>query len=533
MFEYLTQMIIETGRVFKALPTSRKVVILMVITVTLAGFISISIWANTPKYVTLYSGLSQTEAGEIVNKLKEKKVPFKLEGDGTTITVTEEDLRETRLSLATEGLPRGGSVGMEIFNKNSLSTTSFVQRLNYQRAIQGELERTIIRFPEVQHVRVHLNIPKESLFMEEARDPSASVVLNLYANKSLNQAQIMGVVHLVASSVQGLKAENISLVDTAGGLIYKKEEDAGGLLLTNSQLQQRKMLEKGLAEKITSMLERVIGPNKAVARVTAELDFSRVSTTEEIFNPDLVVIRSEQRTSEKTRGPARGASGAPSARYNLDGTKAQGTGQDDGRELYEKTDETVNYDIAKINKQTIIPAGGIKRLSVAVIVDNRYEEKEEDGKMVKIAVTRTEEELEGLTKIVRHAIGYDEKRGDTVVVSSLSFFVPEEEKPSVAESWWMDYLRQAAKPLVNVLLIVLFFLFVVRPLMGWIKREAKVVGQIPAEGEEEFALPGVERVAALPEDIAEAEIPLPDKVREMTNQNPDRALDLIQAWIAE
>ncbi|MBW1709901.1 MAG: flagellar M-ring protein FliF [Deltaproteobacteria bacterium] len=530
MFEYLSRLFSQARDVFLALPNPRKVLVLFIAAASIAGFTVLLMWANKPSYEILYSGLSQDEAGEIVVKLKEKKIPYQLDSGGTTIMAPKERLQETRLELATEGLPRGGGVGMELFNKTSLSTSAFVQRLNYQRAIQGELERTIVKFPQVAQARIHLNIPKESLFLEDARDPSASVMLKLFPNRTLSQAQILGIVHLVSSSVEGLKAENISVVDTSGGLIYKKDDEAETAMLTASQIQQRKMIEKTLADRVTSMLERVVGPNKAVARVTAEVDYSRTSTTEETFNPDLAVVRSEERISEKSTGPTRIASGAPAARYNLEAGEGTGAVSAQMPETYEKTEETTNYDITRVNRQTVIPGGGIKRLSVAVMVDGKEVVTTEGDKTVRSVVPRTEEELDRLEEVVRHAIGYDEERGDTVVVTSFQFFVPEEVKIPAFERWWTTYLRQAVRPAINVMLIVLFFLFIVRPLIAWVRREARVT--TPAEGEEQFVLPGVEAPAA-PAELPSAEKALPDRAKELASQNPDRTLDVIRTWISE
>ncbi len=529
MLEYLSRLLRQTRDVFLALPNTRKVLILVVVAASIAGFTVLFVWANKPNFEILYSGLGQDEAGEIVTKLKEKKIPYKLESGGTTILTPAKNLQETRLELATEGLPRGGGVGMELFNKTSLSTSSFVQRLNYQRALQGELERTIMKFPEVAQARIHLNIPKESLFLEGAREPSASVALKLYPNRTLTQAQILGIVHLVASAVEGLKPENVSIVDMVGGLIYQKDEEAENAMLTASQVQQRKIIEKTLANRVTSMLERVLGPNKAVARVSAEIDYNRTTTTEESYNPDLAVVRSEERTKEKSIGPIKAVSGAPTTRYTLGARQGVATAQVQTPESYEKTQETINYDITRVNRQIIIPGGKIKRLSVAVIVDGKEAVSTEGGKTVKTIVPRTKEELDRLQEVVRHAIGYDEDRGDTVMVTSFPFFVPKEEKIPTLARWWTIYLRQAIRPAINVILIVLFFLFVVRPLIAWVRREARVT--VPA-AEERVALPGeAEQPAAA--ELPAAEAPLPDQIRELALQNPDRSLDVIRTWINE
>jgi flagellar M-ring protein FliF len=383
------------------------------------------------------------------------------------------------------------------------------------------------KFPEIRQVRVHLNIPKESLFLDDAREPAASVVVNLYPGRSLSQTQILGIVNLVASSVEGLKTKNVSVVDTAGGLLYKQEDDSGAAVLSATQVEQRKAIEKSLADRVTSMLERVIGPNKAVTRVSAELELNQVSTTEETFNPDLVVIRSEQRLTEKTTGPSSATGGPAGTPYILGTDEAEG-GASQAQELQDRTEETINYEIARTTRKTIIPGGTIKRLSVAVIVDGNYEVRAEGEKTIKAYIPRAEAELTRLENLVRHAIGSDEERGDTVAVSSFQFYIPEEEKEPFSGGQWASYLRQAARPAINVFLIFLFFLFVVRPLIGWIRREARVTVQQRAE----VQLPGAP-APALPGGAIAPEKPLPERIREMTSKDPDKVAELIKAWIAE
>jgi len=525
--DFLTAFLNQLREVFSALPANRKIILLISLAAIVSSFVMILSWINKPRYEALYSGLGQEEAAQVVEKLKEKKVPYKLGANGTQVLVDKGSLQETRLEMASAGLPRGGSVGMELFNDTSLSTTSFVQRLNYQRAIQGELERTIMKFDAVAQVRVHLNTPKETLFLEESREPSASVVIQLQPHQTLSQAQILGLVHLVASSVEGLTASNISVVDTAGGLIYKKDDESDSVMLTANQMQQRKAVEKMFSDRVSSMLEKVLGEGKAVARVSAELDFSQISTTEETFDPDRVVVRSEQRLKETTGGGAE-AGGTPTARYSLNQNDGSPQPQDSRREYHEKSEETINYDITKIHRQTVAPAGGVKRLSVSVMVDGTYEEKTEGDKTVMTYIPRSKTEIDNLEEAVRHAIGYDPERGDSVAVTSFPFYKPEPSAQEISPAAkWTGLVRQSVKPALNVFLIFLFFLFVVRPLITWVKSEVKV---IPAKEETVF-LPELEQ-ARLPE-TAPAPDGTPARARELALQNPERAVDLVRSWLSE
>ena len=400
---------------------------------------------------------------------------------------------------------------MELFNKTSLGATDFVQRLNYQRALQGELERTISTFPEVESARVHLSIPKESLFIEEAREPSASVVLKLKSGQTLGKAQMAGIVHLVASSIEGLSHRNISIVDTSGGLLYSQAQEEDGSLLTATQIEQQHTLEQNMAKQVTSMLERLVGPGMAMTRVRADLNFQQVDTSEEIYDPDRAAIRSEQRLKEVTQGPSQAASGTPNARYELGAGGTTGNEGEAKGEHYEKTDDTTNYEITKINRRILQPAGEVKRLSVAVVIDETYAGN-----------------TDNLAELVRSAVGFDETRGDTVTVTKAKFFTPEEE---VAPMWTvgLDYARQFGRPAFNVLLIVLFFLFVVRPVMGWLRQEAT-----PPP-------PSLEAQEALPDRDEEARLDAPpekgkltrEQVLALAQQNPDKTINLIRAWIEE
>lgn len=531
MLEALGSTFGQMRAVFSQMPPARRVMILAGFAAVAAGFIVLLVWTNKTDFEVVYSGLSQEDAGAIVAKLKERKTPFQLTGNGSAIMVPKEAVQETRLFLATEGLPAGGSVGMELFNTTSIGATSFVQRLNYQRALQGELARTIKKFREVDQVRVHLNIPKESLFIEEKREPTASVALKLHAGRSLSRSQLEGIIHLVAGSVEGLSSKNISIVDTRGGLLYSQKEEAEGGLLTANQIQYRRSVEKSLADRITSMLERVVGPDKALTRVTAELNFQQISTSEEVYDPDRSVIRSEQRFTEKTTGPGRGASGVPSARYDLGAPEEGVADRGSGQETYEKSEETTNYEITRINRRIVTPGGEVKRLSVAVIVDGTYKETEKDGETVQAFAPRSQAELEKLEKLVRNAVGFVEERGDTVVVTSVPFFLTEDEEGLgwMATIW--DYLRQIGRPALNIFLIVLFFLFVVRPFMAWLQREAKA--ELPLPIEREALAEAEEKEEALPGPKAEEGKLTRDQVMALAQQDPDRTVNLIRSWVDE
>lgn len=552
MLEKLKERLSHTKEFYAGLSQPRKIAAFISAAVVVAAVIVILLWANKTEYDVLYTGLSSDDAGAVLAKLRERKVPYELAANGSTIRIPKEAIPETRLYLATEGLPTGGSLGMEVFNKTRIGETEFQQHLNFQRALQGELERTIMKFTEIQQVRVHLSIPKESLFIEQAKEPSASVVVKLHTGKFLTKSQLSGIVHLVSSSVEGLKAQNITIVDTAGGVLYSKEENEG--LISATQIQHQKSMEQNLAERVTSMLERVVGPGKAMARVTVQLNLQQTNTSEEVFDPDRSAVRSEQRLLEKNTGPSRGGAGVPNATYELGTGNRQQTGAGGGQnEIYEKTEETTNYEVTKINRQTVTQGGEIKKLSVAVMVDGTYQEATKDGKTVKTFVPRPANELTQLEDLVKRAVGFDENRGDAVVVSSVPFYLGEEGE----KKWYympIELVIQFGKPLFNIVLIVLFFIFIVRPIMNWLQRETQPqVTQIEhpptvaiADHEETTAIGDGSPAAAAVEGGVGSSLPEPppgqpfikgqltrDQILGLAQENPERTVNLIRSWIEE
>ncbi|MBF0528581.1 MAG: flagellar M-ring protein FliF [Deltaproteobacteria bacterium] len=547
MLEKYKEKLSRAREYYHEMNQSRKIIALGLMAAVIAAVVVILLMANKTEYDILYTGLSQDDAGAVVAKLRERKTPYELDGNGSTIRIPKEAIQETRLYLATEGLPTGGSIGMEMFNKTRIGETEFQQHLNFQRALQGELERTILKFPEIQQVRVHLSIPKESLFIEQSKEPSASVVVKLQIGKFLTKSQLAGIVHLVASSVEGLKHQNITIVDTSGGILYSKEENEG--LLSATQIQYQKNTEQGLTERLTSMLERVVGPGKAMARVNVQLNLQQTNTHEEIFDPDRSAVRSEQRLVEKNQGQSKNASGVPNATYELGTGNRQQTGQSGQSETYEKSEETTNYEITRINRQTTTQGGEIKKLSVAVMVDGTYPETTKDGNTVKTFVPRPANELAQIEELVKKAVGYDESRGDQVTVSSVSFY-----STDTSEKKWyympIELLIQFGKPLFNIVLIVLFFIFIVRPIMSWLQRGDQAAAPAPVEHPPMTAIPSPEEQAAL--DAAEAAKLTPlsessepsspqlikgqltrDQIMALFQENPERAVNVIRSWIEQ
>jgi flagellar M-ring protein FliF len=468
----------QLNQLFASPPQRRLLLIMVVVILALAGFGSLIFWNQQPEFQVLFSNLAQEDTGEMVGKLKEKKIPYQLSADGKAILVPRDQVYEIRLALAGEGLPKGGGVGFEVFDRTNLGATDFVQKLNYQRALQGELARTIRQIKEVEQARVHIVTPRESLFVEDQKRPTASVFVKTHSGMSLAPAQVEGIVHLVASSVEGLDFGNITVVDTSGKILSKRVDSSPLAQLTSSQLEYQRNIEEGLKKKVQGMLEGILGMNKAITRVATEIDFQEISIIEETYDPK-AVIRSEQRGVEKssqTSGVAaqKEVKGKAADRKGEKGKASSGSSatssppQPLNASQAERQNEIRNYEISKVNRQIKNPVGLVKKISVAVIVDGTFKETG-GGKTPKIKqyVPRAPEEMKNLEAIIKRAIGYDEKRGDLVEVLNMPFSLSplEEDLKPDQGSAWKEYLLMFYKPLVSLILAFMFITFVIKPLI--------------------------------------------------------------------
>jgi flagellar M-ring protein FliF len=468
------------GRERIAATSTSKLIIgglsLLLLTGALIYFLASS---GSAPYEVLYTDLSPQDAGAITTELKKGGVDYRLSGDGTVIELPAGRAQETRLDLAMKGLPAQGGVGFELFDQSRLGTTDLEQKIKLQRAVTGELERTIMRFPEVADARIHLTVPRETLFIEDQKDPTASVVLTLRRGDGLDKLKLLGLVHLLTSAVDGLSPDNVSVIDTEGGLLWSKDSQKPGLL-NDDQLKQKRAFERDLAGRINAMLEKVLGPYKATTQVNVELDLKEVVTTEDIYDPERTAVRSEQRIQERSQGPGRAYAGIPNATYELGTANRQNSGQEGNQEVYSRTEETTNYEVTNIKRQTMAASGDLKRVSVAVLVDGFFTIAEDGARVFN---PLPEDRLAQLREAIQNTIGFNESRGDTVSVTSLEFY--REEQVSVWAVFLLDLLREFGRPFLNLLLIILFFLFVVRPILNWLKKEVEPVGT----GAEQAVLP--------------------------------------------
>jgi flagellar M-ring protein FliF len=458
---------------FNNLPIGKRLGILVALAAGVAALISVTLWTQQPDMQVLFANLAPEDAGAIVEKLKEAKVPYELGASGASILVPSAQVHDLRLQMAGQGLPHGGGVGFEIFDRSTLGMSEFVQKLNYRRALQGELARTIAQMPDVARARVHLAVPERRLFSAEHDRPRASVVLSLRGSNALSRGQIQGIVHLVASSVEGLQPRDVTIVDGNGRLLSEGNNGGDGpTRLTGSQLDYQRTLEKDIETRIQTMLERIVGNNKAVVRVSSVLDLRQVEMTEERYDPNGQVARSEQRTQEKANGSNGVTGGVPGVASNVPPGQTQEPAQTSSTNTANKN-EVINYEISRTVAKIIEPTGTIKQLSVAVLVDGNYEPVKEGSPAdaVRKYVPRQEAEMKQIEEIVKKAMGYSADRQDQVEVVNVQFGFEgdagpgfgtmAEEAPSLLKTY-APYIRYG----VGAALFLLILVFVVRPLVS-------------------------------------------------------------------
>ena len=523
-----------------AMPMSRKITALVGIAGAIAGIVVLLLWANQPNYAVLFSNLSPEDAGAVMEKLKSQKIPYEVSGTDS-ILVPEDRVYELRMQMAGAGLPQGGTVGFELFDRSSMGMTDFVQKLNYRRALEGELARTIGQLSEVQQARVHLMIPQRSLFADRKETSSASVVLKLREGRVLSGGQVQGVVHLISSSVEGLNPQSVTVVDTHGTMLSKVAEDGYGTQGNAFQGDRQHTVEKDLEGRIESMLGRAVGPGKVVARVSTVLDFKQVETTEETFDPESQVVRSEQRTQENTTGSASSGGGVPGVLSNLPGARAENpqTAAERGSSSQSRrTLETVNYEISKSVSRIIEPVGTVKQISVAVLIDGTYAaaqaEGEGEAKAKAKYIPRTPDEMKKYEEIVKKAVGYNADRGDQVEVVNIPFetnLPGEEGEPAVPLSQQWGFLMPFIKYGVSGVAILLAFLLIVKPLMKTLTAPSPLPGpalySLPPGMAGGGELPG----GGYPQIGREGEVK--DQVVRIVRENPQQTAKLIKSWIGE
>lgn len=430
---------------FSKLAMWQKISLFSVVAVAIAGVILLL--ANTGEdtnYSVLFSDIEPSEGAKIVENLKEKNIPYKLKDGGRTILVDSSQVYEQRLELAKEGLPANGGIGYEIFDKTNLGMSEFVQKLNYRRALEGELARTIGSLNEVQKARVHIVIPEKTLFAKDQKEPSASVILHFKNGKVIDNVSISGIQNLVASSVEGMATSGVTVVDFRGKILSAPPLDGNSVTgLTSQQFAQQVEVEQNITNKVQSLLDGVLGYGNSEVRVSAELDFTQVDRTITDFDPESQVVRSEQSIVDSSKS-------SDSLSYPAV-NMSKGT-----------SNQIANYEISKTVSRVIEGVGNIKRLSVAVLINGTQKVTTVNGVPKAEYIPRTQEEIDKLTDIVKNAVGYDVTRNDQVYLENVPFeslnesLVPEakEEIP-----WYQQSDNIKIFGLIGVVLFTIFLIF--------------------------------------------------------------------------
>ena len=524
------------------------------VTVTLVGFFAIlMVRVTAPQMTPLFTDLSFEDSAAIIKDLERQAIPYEIKNDGAIVLVPKDRVPRLRMKLAEAGLPKGGGVGYEIFDKSdALGATSFVQNINHLRALEGELSRTIRALDRVQAARVHLVLPERPLFSREKAEASASIVLKVRGE--LEQQQVRAIRHLVASAVSGLKPERVSIVDEAGRLLADGARSDSALGVTADERQVA--YERRLREQIEAIVSSIVGPGRARVQLTADFDFNRVTQTSEKFDPEGRVMRSSQTREESSAAGGENREGQVTVGNELPGGQPPAGAAAAPRDQSRKSEEVVNYEISKSTKTEVTEGGRVNRISVAVLVDGSYA-KNDKGEPV--YQPREKEEVDRIAALVRTAIGFDQKRGDQVEVVNLRFA----EVPSniIAEptgflsflQFTKDDVMHWIELLVMAVLGLLVMLFVVRPLVRRVISSEQptapqaAIAAALAGGNVPAALAAGATVddlkAAVPNqtakmiDIAQVQGQVHaqsvQKVGELAEKNPNETVSIIRTWLHE
>ncbi len=508
-----------------AWPMSRKLALAAVGLISLGLFAFIIIQSRTADYQLLYANLSESDGSAVINWLKGQNIPYQLINNGKNIKIPADKVYETRLDLAAMDLPQGGGVGFEIFDKQSFALSDFVQKINYTRALQGELSRTISSLGPVESTRVHLAIPEKRLFKDQQKPATASVILKLTRGRKLSESQVQGIIHLVAGSIEGVEPEHVTVIDSNGKVLSSTSSDAALGGISPDMLEFQHQVEQRLEIRAQDLLDTALGPNGSMVRVTATLDFSQVEKTEEIFDPEEPVIRSEQLNDEKSGSEIIG--GVPGVQSNLQGNVNKTTS---ATPPSSKSQKTTNYEISKTISRIVNPVGTIQNLSVAVLVADRViPAKDKEPEKIE---PRSEEELSAIKNMITSALGLNTDRGDKLEVVSMPFVDSAQtaEADGVGANMLYEYLPLAkyALALIGGLLV---YLLMIKPLVTTMKEEVtehyKTVEELEAEqnGDSDQSAETFEETEARKDPII--------RLREEAMKNPVPIAHIVKSWVNE
>jgi flagellar M-ring protein FliF len=504
------------------MPTQNRVFLVAFILSGLAVLGFVSTILSRPQYRPLFSNIKESDGAAIIAKLKEAKVPYQIEGDGTTISVPADKVHELTFQMAAAGLPEGGTTGFSIFDKTNFGMTEFSQKVNYQRAMQGELERTLSTVGEVAQARVHLALPEERLYEKDRQDPTASIMLTLKPGGALDEERVAGIVHLVSTAVEGLKPENITLMDNKGNLLNElpSKDGTAGPKENLKQMQLALNYEERIKHDAQTMLDQALGPGKSVVRVKATLDFSQHELEKETYQPQPQgqgkgVLASQQETTETYSGTGKPGA-APGVSANLMGSNPGGVGKADG---YQRKETNSKWQVSKQIERLKDSPGKLTRLSVAVLLDGQYPAPR----------------LQSMKQMVSAAVGADATRGDMVSVDAMPFdnSVAVKQDTELKQTQKRDMIIYWVKAGLAIVLALVFLLFVKGLTRKPATYEALAERALPAD----TTTPVLEALDSAEPMLPDAVIPfMEDKeqeILELAKENPAEAAQVMRTWLAE
>ncbi len=536
----------QVAQGYLKLPLTQKIVFPLLIAASVSGIIFVSQWASRPDYVVLYSDLQPADSAAVLERLKSLKIKYDVRDGGNTIAISPPEMvSELRISLAAEGVPKSGTAGFELLDGTNFGMTAFKEVVNYQRALQGELERTITSLDAVTAARVHIVQPEKTVFSKRGNVATASVMLKLRPGAQLENKQIKGIANLIAGSVEGLKQENVSIIDVYGNLLTSKDEGQESLTMEATRLQYQREVERGYTERIEQMLVKILGQEKVIARVTAELDFSQNEREEESYDPGGQVMRSERTVEEGVGSSQRG--GIPGVVSNVTNDPNVLAPQGSSTEDSKRKEAVKNYEVSRAVSRISSPRGTLKRLSVAVLVDGTYgsapavEGEAKAATPSRVFKPLEDEMLIQIEEVVKNAVGFDSARGDSVTVENVPFIEPEtnfiEEMDKAA---FHDTIYKYIQKSVPVLFMIFFYLFLVRPLVRFLTTptdaEVDLTRLLPKGIQElEKELEQERSKAVIPSfepsvDLEQLEEMMAENSR-IVKENPQQAALLIRYWL--
>jgi len=497
---------------WKGLDVTKRAILLGSAGALVLLIIIMSSMAMKTEYRVLYRDLDLTEAGQIIDHLAEQKIEYKLSEGGSAVMVPEDQLYNIRMDLASAGLPKSGIVGYEIFDQTNLGMTEFLQKVNFRRALEGELAKTISQLEEIKSARVHLVIPEQRLFKEDKKETTASIVVYLNRNMPLSERQIEGIIYLVASSVEGLTTDNITLLDSSGKLLSERRTKDSLAALSSSQLDMQKNVEAYLEDKAQTMLDGVLGQSKSIVRVSVELNFDQAERTIEAYDPEMTAVRSEEISEEK--GSETNAKDVAAKQESSNSKK-----------------NTIrNYEVNKTIEHLIDQVGNVKRLNVSVSLDGTYDfVKDTDGKSVRQYVPRTQEELDKIIAMVKGSVGFSEDRKDILEIANIPFETVQddwEEEQRIKREEQVNYWINIGVRAIIALALVFLLWKMRKKYVQWQDRRSAHKRFLDAQTE-------IQRKAAEIIPKVSKEPRLIDHVRQIAEDNPEEIAKAIKTMMVE